>query len=206
MLECRQTLKCEYVVQILSCLVCEAGVWKKSLLWALCCYFAPPHGAIMYPKTPAFSTAEIGKKYKTYVVAQSHRKNRDSSLLCFFFFFYLLETLFFLFLFLHPKTLSSMHHCKEAPIGSSGLCHKCDLAQRHSTLAIALRDAAGHCDVRSSQAGRGPKERGVVAWLAPLPPGAGWEIMLRWLTSCSSAIMTGGDEVMTRWSLELRKR
>ena len=94
------------------------------------------------------------------MVAKSHHKNWDSSLLCFLFcFVYLLETLFFLFLFLHPKTLSSMHHCKEAPIGLSGLCHKCDLAQRHSTLAIALRDAAGHCDVRSSQAGRGPNRK-----------------------------------------------
>lgn len=105
MLECRQTLKCEYVVQILSCLVCEAGVWKKSLLWALCCYFAPPHGAIMYPKTPAFSTAEIGKKYKTYVVAQSHRKNRDSSLLCFFFFLSPWDSFLPLFIFASKNTI-----------------------------------------------------------------------------------------------------
>lgn len=115
----------------------------------------------MYPKTPAFSTAEIGKNIKHMWWHKAIPKTK--TFLCFvsfvLFFFYLLETLFFLFLLLHPKTPSSMRHCKEAPIGSSGLCHKCDLAQRHSTLAIALWDAAGHCDVRSSQAGRGPNRK-----------------------------------------------
>lgn len=69
----------------------------------------------------------------------------------------------FLLFSLHANTLERMHHCKKAPIGSSRLCHKCDLAQRHSTLAIAHRDAAGHCGVRGSQAGRGPNRERVVA-------------------------------------------
>lgn len=30
MLECQQTLKCEYVVQILSCLVCEEKSLEKK--------------------------------------------------------------------------------------------------------------------------------------------------------------------------------
>lgn len=45
---------------------------------------------------------------------------------------------------------------QKVPTGSSRLRHECDRAQTHSVPEIARRDAAGHCNVKGSQAGRGP--------------------------------------------------
>lgn len=61
------------------------------------------------------------------------------------------------------------------------------------------------CGVRGFQAVRVTNKKAMVAWLAVLPPGAHWEIMPCWLSSCSPAIMTGGTEAMTRWHLDLIK-
>lgn len=79
-------------------------VWKKkkkSLLRALCCYFAPPHGAIMYPKTPAFSTAEIGKNIKHMWWHKAIPKTK--TVLCF--------VSFVLFFFISLRLFSSSFYC-----------------------------------------------------------------------------------------------
>ncbi len=196
MLECQQTYKCEYVVQILSV---RLEFEKKSLLWGFMLLLRLSTWGNNVSKNTSFLYSRNSKNMRHM---RQHKAITKTEPVVFFVSFWLLS-FFSLCLHAHSKVCIT---ATRAPIGSSRLCHKCDLAQRHSTLAIAHRDAAGHCGVRGSQAGRGPNREGVVAWLAPLPPGAGWEIMLRWLTSCSPAIMTGGSEAMTRWSLELRKR
>lgn len=106
------------------CLVWSVRLEKKKKNpppGALCCCFACPHGAITYPKTPAFSTTEIGKIWDLCASTKRSQKSRQM-FVCFF--------LFFPFACKHCCYKACARY-KKAVTGSSRLGLKCDLAQRH---------------------------------------------------------------------------
>lgn len=154
-------------------------------------------------KTPAFSTAE---RYETYV---QHSDYKNWASLGFFLFF------FFVFLRFFPSSFFSLHAhtqnkvCTTAsPLAQQGCVTSVTLAQRHNTLKIAHRDAAGRWGgVRGSRAGRGPngkKKGGSMTGTLASRCGLGDNAAL--INFLFSAITTGGSEAMTRWESQIKKK